>query len=121
MTFFDYQIGKAELLSMMVFTVGCTVDHVTTYYGLTFPTIEELNPMVLLMIGSGFWNIIEISLISMGIGSGLVIAGSKSKIMIMFSMTALFLVGIIRLSVGFHNIILIYNIVDLIKLSSTVV
>lgn len=106
---FDHQIGKAELLSMMVFTAGCIVDHVTTYYGLTFPTIEELNPVVLMMIGSGLWNIVEVTLIILGNGSGFIISGSKSKIMTTFSITALFFVGLIRLFVGFHNINIILN------------
>jgi hypothetical protein len=120
MNIFEYQIGKAELLSMMVFTVGCIVDHVTTYYGLTLPTVEEINPVVLLMIGSGIWNLVEIVLIIAGNGSGLAVSGSKSKMMITFSMTSLLIVGIVRLYAGFHNMILIFNIVRALELSSAV-
>ncbi len=120
MNILGYQIGKAELLSMTVFTVGCTVDHVTTYYGLSIPTVKEINPVVLLLIGSGLWNLVEIILIAAGNGSGLVISGSKSKIMITCSITALLTAGIIRLSAGFHNMMIIFNIVRALEVSSSV-
>jgi hypothetical protein len=121
MNIFEYQIGKAELLSMMVFTVGCILDHVTTYYGLSLPTVEEINPVVLLMIGSGIWNLVEIGLIIAGNGSGLFVSGSKSKMMITFSMTSLLIVGIVRLYAGFHHMMIIFNVVRALELSSAVI
>ena len=109
MNIYGHQIGKAELLSMTIFTVGCIMDHVTTYHGLSFPTIKEINPVVLILIGSGSWNLVEVALIILGNGSGFVASDSKSEMMIAFSMTALLFVGVVRLLAGFHNIIVIYS------------
>jgi len=110
MNILDYQIGKAKLLSMTVFTAGCIVDHVTTGYGLSLPSVYEINPVVLLLIGSGIWNLVEIMLIAAGNVSGFVISGLKSKIMITCSIKALLMVGIVRLYAGFHNMMIIFNI-----------
>ena len=96
---------------MMVFTAGCIVDHGTTYYGLTLPTVEELNPLVLLMIGSGSWNLVEVSILIIGNVYGFFVSGSKSEITAVFSMTLLLLVGIMRLFAGFHNMMVIFNVV----------
>ena len=96
---------------MMFFTAGCIVDHVTTYYGLTLPNVEELNPLVLMMIGSGSWNLVEVSILIIGNVYGFFVSGSKSEIMVAFSMTLLLLVGIVRLFAGFHNMMVIFNVV----------
>lgn len=119
MNILGYQIEKAELLSMTVFTVGCIVDHVTTYYGLSIPTVEEINPVVLLLIGSGIWNLVEIILIAAGNVSGLVISGLKSKIMVSCSITSLLTVGFVRLYAGFHNMMIIFNIIRALEVSSS--
>jgi len=110
MNIYDYQISKAELLSMTVFTVGCIMDHVTTYYGLSFPTIKEINPMVLILIGSGSWNLVGVALMLLGIGSGFIASNSKSEMTITFSMTMLLIVGTVRLLAGFHNMMVICSI-----------
>ena len=110
MNIYNYQIGKTELLSMTVFTVGCIMDHVTTYYGLSFPAIKEINPMVLILIGSGSWNLVEVALMILGNGSGFIASNSKSEMTIAFSMTALLFVGVVRLLAGFHNMIVICSI-----------
>jgi hypothetical protein len=109
----DYQVGKRVLSTMMVFTVGCIVDHVTTYYGLTLPNVEELNKLVLMLIETGLWNLFEVSLLFIGNVYGIFVSSSKSKIMVVFSLTLLFLVGIVRLSAGFHNMMIIFNVVYL--------
>ena len=114
----DFQIGKSELLSMIVFTFGCILDHVTTFYGLSIPNVEEINPVVLLLIGSGIWSLVEIILIAAVNGSSLVTFGSKSEIIITFSITALLTVGIIRLYAGFHNMMIISNALRILELSS---
>ena len=111
MSKYDYQTGKMALFAMMVFTAGCIVDHVTTYYGLTLPTVKELNPLVLMMIGSGSWNLVEVSILIIGNVYGYFVSGSKSEIMAVFSMTLLLLVGTVRLSAGFHNLMVIFNVV----------
>ena len=117
MKWLDANIGKAELLTMMVFTTGCVVDHVTTFYGLFLPTIVEVNPVVLLLIGSGVWHIAEILIIASGTCSGLLVSGSKSKTVIRFSMMALATVGLVRLYAGFHNLVLVSNVVSMLELS----
>jgi len=112
------QIGWAKLLTMIVFTVGCVLDHVSTFYGLTFPTIVELNPVVLLMIGSGVWNLFEVAVIVAGNGSGFIASCSESRIMTLFSSAALLIVGAIRLVAGFHNVVLVLGIARALELSS---
>ena len=110
MNIYDYQIGKAELLSMTVFTVGSILDHVTTFYGLSLTTIKEVNPVVLMLIGSGSWNLVEVILMILGNGSVFIASNSKSERMIVFSMTALLIAGTVRLLAGFHNMIVICSI-----------
>ena len=114
-------IGKAELLMMTVFTSGCIVDHITTFYGLSLPTIVEVNPVVLMLIGSGVWHVVEVLIIAAGIFSGLVASSSKSRILIAFSMISLAMVGLVRLYAGIHNIVLISNIASVLELSSTII
>jgi len=111
MSIYDYQVGKRALFTMMVFTAGSIVDHVTTYYGLTLPNVIELNQVVLMMIGSGVWNLVEVSLLIIGNINGFFVSDSKSEIMAVFSMTLLLLVGIVRLFAGFHNMMVIFNVV----------
>ena len=96
---------------MMVFTAGCIVDHGTTYYGLTLPNVEELNQLVVMMIGSGIWNLVDFSILIIGNVYGFFVSGSKSEIMAVFSMTLLLVVGIVRLFAGFHNMMVIFNVV----------
>ena len=110
MNIYDYQVGKAELLSMTVFTVGCVMDHVTTFYGIFIPAIKEVNPVVLMLIGSGSWNLVEVILMILGNGSGFFASNTKSEWMIVFSMTALLITGTVRLWAGFHNMIVICSI-----------
>ena len=112
------QIGRAELFTMIVFTVGCVLDHVSTFYGLTFPSVVELNPVVLLMIGSGVWNLFEVVVIVAGNGSGFIASYSESRIMTLFSSAALLIVGAIRLVAGFHNVVLVLGIARALELSS---
>jgi len=76
---------------------------------------------MLLLIGSGIWNLVEIILIAAGNVSGLVISGSKSKIMTTCSITALLTAGIVRLSAGFHNMVIIFNVVRALEASSSVI
>ena len=111
MSIYDYQVGKRVLFAMMVFTAGSLVDHVTTSYGLTLPNVEELNPLVLMMIGSGSWLLVETSILIIGNVYGFFVSGSKSEIMVVFSMTSLLVVGIVRIFAGFHNMMIIFNVV----------
>ena len=110
MKIFNDNMGKAELLAMIVFTSGCIVDHITTYYGLSMPMVKEANPVVLLMIGAGVWNVVEILIIAMGTTSGFILSSTKSRRMVTMSILALMVVGLVRLYAGVHNIVLIINV-----------
>lgn len=110
MKIFNDNMGKAELLAMIVFTSGCIVDHITTYYGLSMPMVKEANPVVLLMIGAGVWNVVEILIIAMGTTSGFILSSTKSRRMVTMSILALMGVGLVRLYAGVHNIVLITNV-----------
>jgi len=111
-------IGKAELLAMILFTSGCIVDHITTQYGLSLPTVEEANPVVLFMIGAGVWNVVEILIILLGTTSGFILSGTKSRRMVTMSILALMVVGLVRLYAGVHNIVLISNIGSVLEVTS---
>jgi len=118
MNILGYRSGRAELLSMTFFTACCILDHVTTLYGLSLPNVKEINPVVLLLIGSGMWNLVDFISIAAVNGSGLVIFGSKSKILVAFSITALLMLGIIRLCAGVNNMMVIFNTLRMLALPS---
>ena len=120
MKIFNDNIGKAELLAMIVFTSGCIVDHITTYYGLSMPTIKEANPVVLLMIGAGIWNVVEILIIAMGTTSGFILSNTKSRRMVMISILTLIVVGLVRIYAGVHNIVLITNVERILEITSVI-
>ena len=118
MNILGYRSGRAKLLSITFFTASCIVDHMTTLYGLSLPNVKEINPVVLLLIGSGIWNLVDFIFVAAVNGSGLVIFGSKSKILIELSITALLIFGIIRLCAGVNNLVVIFNTLRMLALSS---
>jgi hypothetical protein len=120
MKILNENIGKAELLAMIVFTSGCIVDHITTYYGLSMPTIKEANPVVLLMIGAGIWNVVEILIIAMGTTSGFILSSTKSRRIVTMSIFALMAVGLVRLYAGVNNIVLITNVGRILEITSVI-
>ena len=105
-------IRKRELAIITLFVLGCIVDHITTYYGLKLPSIIESNPLVIQMIGAGIWNLFEIVLLLMGVGSAFVILRDNSGELVSLSMAGLGSVGIIRMYAGVLNLILISNIIS---------
>ena len=111
-------IGKAELLAMILFTSGCIVDHITTYYGVSLPTVKETNPVVLFMIGAGVWHVVEILIILLGTTSGFILSGTKSRNLVTMLVFTLMTVGIVRLYAGVHNIVLISNIGPVLEMTS---
>lgn len=119
MSALDFNVGKAELLAMMLFTTGCVVDHITTYYGLSLPTIEEANPVVLFMIGTGIWNAVEIMIIAMGNSTGLILSSTRSRKLASMLVFTLMTVGIVRLCAGVHNIVLITNVGRVLEMTLT--
>ncbi len=84
------------------------------------PTIKEANPVVLLMIGTGIWNAVEILIIAMGTTSGFILSSTKSRWMVTMSIFALMVVGLVRLYAGVHNIVLITNVGRLLEITSVI-
>lgn len=115
MSLLKSNIGITGLFAMMIFTSGCVLDHVTTYYGLSLPTIEEANQFVLFMIGADIWAIVELLLLVVGNSLVIVKFGSDSKGITIMAVT-LTAVGFIRLFVGVHNILLITNVLRLLEI-----
>ncbi len=118
MSLLNGNIGKVELLAMMIFTTGCIVDHITTSYGLLVPTIEEANPVVLFMIGAGIWNAVDILILMIGNGLGFILSGAKSRGIMTMLIVTLMAAGLVRLIAGVHNIMLISNIVSVLGTTS---
>ena len=100
-------INRTELSMMVIFTMGCILDHLTTYYGLKFPMITELNPVVVQLIAMGIWHIVELAIILMGNISGYFASTNQPDFMKHIGIVALSLAGIFRLYAGMHNIFLI--------------
>ena len=115
MSLLKSNVGITGLFAMMIFTSGCVLDHVTTYYGLSLPTINEANQFVLYLIGANIWNIVELLMLILGNSLVIVKFGSESN-RITIMAVALTSVGIIRLFVGVHNILLITSVTRLLEI-----
>jgi len=108
-----FNIRKTELFMIIVFALGCILDHATTYYGLSLLTFIESNSIVRLLIEYDVWHLIEILILISGVSSCLIASSSKSRFTLLFSMATLMTVGLIRLYAGIHNLILITNVLTL--------
>ncbi len=95
---------KAALTVVLVFSIGCVLDHLTTGYGLNLPEVNELNPFVEQLIGYGVWHTVEALVIILGLLSGYLMVDLPS--IELFSIPASFLtsVGFIRLIVALNNL-----------------
>ena len=100
-------INRTELTMMVIFTMGCILDHLTTYFGLQFPMIMEFNPVVAQLIAMGIWHVTELAVILMGNLSGYFASKNQLDYFKHIGIMALTLAGIIRLYAGITNIILI--------------
>ena len=98
---------KLALLMMLVFSLGCGLDHLTTVYGTSLPNIAESNPIVLQLMELGIWSETEILIILMGIISGITIGRTEEGKLKDFSMRVLTLVGFTRFIAAFNNITVI--------------
>ena len=92
---------------MLVFSLGCGLDHLTTVYGTSLPNIAESNPIVLQLMELGIWSETEILIILMGIISGITIGRTEEGKLKDFSMRVLTLVGFTRFIAAFNNITVI--------------
>ena len=100
-------IDRPELTMMVIFTMGCILDHLTTYYGLKFPMIMEFNPIVAQLIAMGTWHTAELAIILLGNISGYFASQNQPDFINHIGIMALTLAGIFRIYAGIHNIILI--------------
>ena len=97
------------VLAVVAFYFGCLFDHLTTLYGVSLPTISEVNPVVLRLMEVGIWFEVEIVVILMGILYGIVISSMKPSKLNALSANALTAVGLTRALVAFSNFTLIIN------------
>jgi len=103
---------KLALLMMLVFSLGCVLDHLTTVYGTSLPNIVEPNPIVLQLMELGVWSVTEILIILMGIISGIIIGRTEEDKLKDFSMRVLTIVGFTRFIAAFNNIAVIRKVLD---------
>lgn len=89
---------------MFFFVFSCALDHVTTAYGITLPTIHEMNPNVRYLIESGFWHGMNLFIISSGVYLVVMALGSKSYVAIDLTTKLLSTMGVVRFYAGFHNL-----------------
>ncbi len=101
--------NRLEVTALAVFTLGCIFDHFTTAYGLTQPNIMETNINVLFLIENNLWHLLETLVVAAGVISGMLIVRGESGSIMRYLIIAQFVVGLIRLYAGFHNISVIFN------------
>ena len=101
--------NKLTVLAVVVFYSGCLFDHLTPLYGVSLPTISEVNPVVLRLMEIGIWFEVEIFVILLGILCGIVISSMKPSKLNALSVNALTAVGLTRALVAFSNLTLIIN------------
>ena len=89
---------------MFFFVFSCALDHVTTTYGITLPTIHEVNPNVRYLIESGFWHGIDLFIISSGVYLVAMAIVSKSNAFTDLTVRVLSTMGVVRFYAGFHNL-----------------
>jgi hypothetical protein len=98
---------EALLLVTVFFLLSCLFDHLTTFYGLTLPTLAERNPVVLRLIEAGIWHKCEAFIIVSGILYGILAVASKSISTVDISTKTLMIAGFIRFLAGFQNLTMI--------------
>ncbi len=101
--------NKLTVLDVVVFYSGCLFDHLTTLYGISLPTISEVNPVVLRLMEVGIWFEVEMFVILLGMLCGIVIGSMKPSKLNALSANALTAVGLTRALVAFSNLTLIIN------------
>lgn len=106
----EVNFGKYNVLGVLIFSVGCLLDHITTAYGLTIPGIVETNPFVLRMINYGVWHFFEFLILISGIFFGFNLASLKSGASKFFFIFALNAVGLCRFLAGLNNLEIIFRI-----------
>lgn len=101
--------NKLAILTVLVFSAGCTFDHLTTVYGISLPNVSEANPVVLQLMDIGIWPMTELFIILAGAVCGVIIGGMESNKLNDFSLNLLAVVGLSRFFVAFNNLFVIVN------------
>lgn len=99
--------NKPAILTVLVFSLGCILDHLTTVYGVSLSNIAESNPVVLRLMEFGVWSMTEVLVILMGTILGVTICRAEESKLKDFSMTVLATVGFTRFIAAFNNFALI--------------
>jgi hypothetical protein len=105
-----FQISKRHItnFTLIVFTLGCVLDHLTTAYGVTLFSIVESNPMVVMLMEFGIWHEFELLVISVGVLQIFVTYFIKSNIFFYyFSNCLMMFAGLVRYYAALHNITVI--------------
>ena len=106
----EVKCGKYSVLGVLIFSVGCLLDHITTAYGLTIPGVVETNPFVLRMINYGVWHFFEFLILVSGIFFGFNLGSLKSGASKFLFIVALNAVGLCRFLAGLYNLEIIFRI-----------
>lgn len=89
---------------MFFFVFSCTLDHMTTAYGIAIPTIHETNPNVRYLIESGFWHGVELFTVFFGVCLVAMAIVSRSNTIMDLTIRLLSTTGVVRFFAGFHNL-----------------
>jgi len=100
---------QVTLAAIVVFTLGCALDHLTTAYGLNLYTVAEANQLVVQLIKYGVWHSFEVAVITAGILQILVAYSIRSKFIYGLSNGAMMFAGFARYYVALHNITVIMS------------
>lgn len=99
--------NNLAMLALLVFSLGCGFDHLTTVYGISLPNITESNPVVLHLMELGVWSETETLVILLGMLFGITIGRAEENKFKDLSMTVLATVGCTRFLAAFNNLALI--------------
>lgn len=101
---------RVAFIVVLIFSMGCAFDHLTTGYGVALPSLQEKNPTVQLLMEQGVWHEVEAILMFMGVFYSLIVAFSGSRTTFGLSMKVMAAVGLLRFCAGFCNLTLIMKV-----------
>jgi hypothetical protein len=105
-----FRVSKRHItnFTLIVFTLGCVLDHLTTAYGVTLFSVVESNPMVVMLMEFGIWHGFELMVISVGVLQIFVTYFIKSNIFFYyFSNCMMMFAGFVRYYAALHNMTVI--------------
>lgn len=105
-----FRVSKRHItnFTMIVFTLGCVLDHLTTAYGVTLFSVVESNPMVVMLMELGIWREFELMVISVGVLQIFVTYFIRSNLFFYyFSNCWMMFAGFVRYYAALHNMTVI--------------